>query len=106
LRFGNNLGFLAAGQRLETPPARTVTIKRFDTAFGKALPPIQHGRTRCLEFLGQRIVRFTVRGAENNPRPQPYALLCLAGTDDPFQFQSVLGRYRQCRAARPHVSHA
>ena len=67
LRPGNNLGCLGVRQRRETPPARTVVIKSLDTAFGKAPPPIDHGRTRGVEFPGQRVVRLAFRSAENNP---------------------------------------
>jgi hypothetical protein len=45
---------LARGKRLETPPTRTVVIQRVHAACGEALSPIQHGRTRRLECLGQR----------------------------------------------------
>ena len=103
LRPGDDLGCFGARQRRETPSARTVVIKRFDTAFGKAPPPIDYGRSRCVEFPGQRVVRLAVRRAENDPGPQRYALLGLAGPDEPFEFLPGLRGYRQCRAARPHA---
>ena len=58
LRPGDDLGCFGARQRRETPSARTVVIKRFDTAFGKAPPPIDYGRSRCVKFPGQRVVRL------------------------------------------------
>src|ERR1700730_10680973 len=86
LRPGNNLGCLGVRQRRETPPARTVVIKSFDTAFRKAPPPIDHRRTRAVSSLGRRFVRLPSAGAKNNPAPQHSPLLRLPGTEEPFQF--------------------
>ena len=101
LRHARSTCCSRARRRRRSPPRSTSSLMPPSAKRSRQSSTV---RTRCLEFLGQRVVRFTVRRAENNPRPQPYALLCLAGTDDPFQFQPALGRYRQCRAARPHVS--
>src|ERR1700693_539210 len=94
LSLGNNLRLLGARQGRETQSTRAILIKCLDPAFHKAPPPIEHRRTRCPKFPGQRVVRFAVRRAKNDPCPQRDPLLRLAGTDDSFKLPPALSRCR------------
>jgi hypothetical protein len=95
---------LARVNGFETAPTRTVLLQRLEPSFNNAPPPIDHGRSRCLELFGERVIRLAVGRAKNNPRLQCYAPRGLTGTNNLFHLPSIFRCYCQCRTARPHTT--